>query len=377
MKKNLIIAPNSFKECADSTEAAELISHNFNKLNFSIKSLPLSDGGDGFLKVCRNTFKTKSFLVNIPAPFGENSINVPVEYSEKDGTLYIESAKVLGLNLIPPAERKPAELNSRGLGVLLEKAESIFPGLKKINIGIGGTGTNDFGIGAAAEFGLKLTDINRAELKLYPINYINAAAIIMPSTRHKFIIEAVVDVDNRLLGKNGATRTFAKQKGASDEEIEIMESGFENICRLLVKNNIITSSDKLNGAGGGLAAGLQVFMGAEIKYSRDFILNDIGAGTILRNGNIVITGEGKFDRQSLMDKAPGVIIDYFGNSDSPVFVICGIADAEVLTKLPGNVTVIEMQKYFSSAAESIREFKTGIKKACNEIQDIIRNGYRL
>jgi len=371
MKKNLIIAPNSFKECADSTEIAELITSNFNAQFFDIQSFPLSDGGDGFLSVCKKKFNTKTILINIPKPYGFGSFDVPSEYSDTSKTLYIESAKVLGLNIIPPDERKPALLNSKGLGVLINKAANLLPELKKISIGIGGTGTNDFGIGAASECGLKLLDGNDIEIKPLPVNYINAAKLVMPANKYKFVFEAVVDVDNRLLGKQGATRTFARQKGASDEEIEVMEKGFENICNLLKTNSIITSPDNLNGAGGGLAAGLQVFFNAKLKFSRDFIFTDLGINSIHKNGNIVITGEGKFDLQSLMDKAPGVIIDYFTNSDSEVYVICGIAETEVLKKLPANVKVIEMTKYFSSGAESIKEFKTGIKKACKEIQNFV------
>jgi len=369
MKKNLIIAPNSFKECADSTETSELIASNFNTQVFDIQSFPLSDGGDGFLSVCKKKFNTRTILISIPKPYDSGTFDVSVEYSEISKTLYIESAKVLGLNIIPPDKRKPAVLNSKGLGVLLNQAANLLPELKKISIGIGGTGTNDLGIGAASECGLKLLDENNAELEPLPINYINAVKLVMPANKYKFTIEAVVDVDNRLLGEHGATRTFAGQKGASGEEIEVMEKGFENICNLLKANSIITSADNLNGAGGGLAAGLQSFFYAKLKFSRDFIFNDLGINSIHKNGNIVITGEGKFDLQTLMDKAPGVIIDYFRNSDSEVYVICGIAETEVLKKLQANVKVIEMLKYFSSAGESIKEFKTGIKKACNEIQN--------
>jgi glycerate 2-kinase len=368
MKKKLLIAPNAFKECADSVESANLIKGCFLENNFKFIAMPLTDGGDGFLKVCRDKFNTETLAITIPALFSLGSVAVPVEVSENGDVIYVESAKVVGLNLIPINDRNPAEINTAGLGIMLKHIAENLKAVKKVVIGVGGTATNDFGIGVAAIFGLKLFDNEKNELDPLPANYMHVKKIEYPPAKIPFEIEAVVDVDNNLLGSRGATKMFAKQKGAGDKDIKIMEKGFENICDLLVRDGVITSPDKLNGAGGGLAAGLQVFFNAGLIYSEDFILNYIGIRDVPPENTIVITGEGRFDRQSLMKKAPGVIVNYFGNTASKVFIICGSAEEGIKDEIPGNIEVIEMIKYFSSPEESIKNFKKGIELACEEIK---------
>jgi glycerate kinase len=368
MKKKLLIAPNAFKECADSVETADLIKFCFIEKNFNILTMPLSDGGDGFLKVCRDKFRTETIEVIIPALFGSGNITVPFEVSESGDIIYIESAKVVGLNLIPASDRNPSQINASGLGILLKHITDNFNIVKKIVIGIGGTATNDFGIGAVSIFGLKLFDNEKNELDPLPANYMHVKKIEYPRTKFSFEIEAVVDVDNNLLGGRGATKMFAKQKGAGDNDIKIMEKGFKNICDILVKDGVINSTDKLNGAGGGLAAGLQVFFNAGLIYSEDFILNYIGIRDVHPENTVVITGEGRFDRLSLMKKAPGVIVNHFGNTDTKVFVICGSAEEGIKDEIPGNIEVIEMLKHFSTVEDSIKNFKKGIELACEEIK---------
>jgi glycerate kinase len=365
MKKSILVAPNAFKECADSVEAANIIKNFFNEDEYSISLVPLTDGGDGFLHVCSLKFGAQVVEINVPAPYGKKQIKVP--FGINNDTVYIESARVTGLNLIPLIERKPLCLNTFGLGSLLEHISNNCREVKQVVIGIGGTGTNDLGIGAAAALGLKLFDKDNKELEPLPANYVNVKRIDYSDRKLPYVLKAVVDVDNKLLGEKGAARTFAKQKGASNDDINLMEEGFENICSILVNDGVISSADKLNGAGGGLAAGLRAFFNADLIFSEDFILNELGLGSVSQKIDIVITGEGRFDRQSLMNKAPGVIVNYFKNSQSEVFVVCGSAEKGIRTELPANIKIIEMQKYFASPEESIRRYREGIAKACEEI----------
>lgn len=368
MKKSVLIAPNAFKECAGSVEAAEIIKSCFNTDEYDLYLLPLSDGGDGFLEVCSLKFKAKIRQAVFPAPNGETQIVVP--FAIRNGIVYIESAKVVGLNLISPEARDPLYYNTAGLGLLLKYISDNISEVREVIVGIGGTGTNDFGIGAASAFGIKLLNKDDIAIAPLPINFLNIKKIIYPTEKPPFKIKAVVDVNNQLLGELGATRMFARQKGASDDDIILMEKGFENICSLLERDGLISSAEKLSGAGGGLAAGLQAFFGAQVVFSKDFIINDLELKTF-EDMDIVITGEGRFDKQSLMNKAPGVIVHYFKDSHSRVFIICGSAEENIQKTLPGNVKVIEMQEFFDSTEDSIKNFVHGISLACGKLKTLI------
>src|SRR5690606_15135730 len=220
---------------------------------------------------------------------------------------------ILGLKIVPINKRNPILLDSKGLGVLLKTIMTQESSLNNIVIGIGGTATNDLGLGAASIFGLKLLDDDGKYLPIIPRNYELVKDLIWEQPRIVSKIEIITDVENPLLGENGAARSFARQKGASEKDIEIMESGFENIIKIL------------NGAGGGLAAGMQIFFNAIIKPASDFIFEDLGINNLSYNPDIIITGEGAFDSQTLMKKASGILIEKFRNSGARIFIICGIS----------------------------------------------------
>lgn len=367
----ILIAPNSLKECVDSVTLAEIFSSNLSKFGFNdLISKPISDGGDGFLNVCNKIFSLERICYKIPTPDKNNLINCDVGYSKKDKTIYIESAKVLGLNLIPSNKRHPLYLSSEGMGVLLKKIMADIDQakieVKKIKVGIGGTGTNDMGIGLASIFGLKLFDKNNKMIDNLPKNFYKVKTIKWQKIKFPFSVELVTDVTNPLLGKNGASRIFGKQKGLTSKEIKVAERGFANIVGLLKKEKIISGQKFISGAGGGLAAAFQIFLKAKIIHSDKFILHDLKIKKE-RRLSTVITAEGAFDEQSFMNKATGIIINKFANTSTKIFLVCGIIDGKVKRKLPSNVFPIEISKYFKNKTDSIKHYKKGINLACKGI----------
>ena len=376
-RKTILIAPNSFKECADSAEIANLIDENLTELsNYNLIKKPISDGGDGFLEVCKNNYGLKIKKYDISTPFDNTKFTCEIGYNEKKRRVYIESANVLGLKVIPKDKRQPVYLSSKGLGELLFILyNEVLEGnilLDEVVIGIGGTGTNDLGLGMCSHFGLKIFDNMNHELGIIPKNFYNAEKIFWDKTILPFKIKVITDVDNPLLGENGATTVFGKQKGLLDKEIISIEKGFNKIYNLLEYNKLCDSSKKLSGAGGGLAAGLSIFFNAEIVQSFKFILellNDIDLESI----DAIITGEGAFDSQSMMKKATGSILEIFDKKNIPVFLCSGTISDETLKNLGENVKAIQLIKYFSTKEESIRKYKVGIKSACREIVIILGN----
>ena len=377
MKKKILIAPNSYKECADAVTVSNYIEEELEKFNSPGKIiLPLSDGGDGFLEVCAKYKSLKILEYSISTPYDETTFTCQVGYDKMNQIIYIESAKVLGLNLIPLEKRHPLFLSSKGMGNLFQKLlkdiEQKKLAVKKIIIGIGGTGTNDLGLGLLDEFGLKMKDKDGKFLNIIPANYGKVEQIHWNKIELPFDIELISDVDNLLLGRYGATKIFGKQKGLTDDEITIAENGFKKILKSIKKNDLITSFEDLPGAGGGLAAGLKIFFNAKIKSSKVFI-SEIMDFISKEDIDLVITGEGAFDFQSVSQKATGYLIDIFTELKKTVIVCCGKFDGNISGKLPKNVFVIELRKYFQNDEESIKQFRVGIRMAIKEISERFLN----
>lgn len=372
--KNVLIAPNSYKECCTSVYAANLLEKYLAK-NSKLKliSIPVSDGGDGFLEVCKSNFKLNSLSFQIKRVYSDEIFTVDVGISQDKKTLYIESAKILGLQSIPLNKRKPLLLNSNNLGELLITISKKVNDVEKVIIGIGGTGTNDLGLGFCSAFGLKAFDDNGTELALFPENYRQIKNIKWNRPDLKFNIELIIDVDNPLLGESGATKLFAHQKGATPEAIEIIEDGFVNVIKILKNNNLACLPKKLSGAGGGLAAGLQIFFDAKVIESKEFINEKLLREQLSLVPDFIITGEGSFDKQSLQNKGAKVVIDRFRNTRSPVFLVCGKIDPHSLTKLGGNIIPIELVKFFKNEQDSIINFDKGIKLASEKILTYLAN----
>ncbi|MCX7797401.1 MAG: glycerate kinase [Melioribacter sp.] len=376
---NVLVAPNSFKECADAVELVAIFKSAFetytpselkNQINFLYK--PISDGGDGFLEVCKYYYGLELFHFDIPYPFGKEKFSCPVGYSIDKKLLFIESAEVLGLKRIPKDFRNPLELSSRGMGeLLIQIINSIDSGLfdvKHVIIGIGGTGINDLGLGMMEAFGLEIYDEHDNKLEVLPKNFTNVKKIIVPQVELPFDIEVILDVENPLLGKKGACRAFAQQKGASKEDVIKLEKGFQNILKELELNEDFIN--KLSGAGGGLAAGFKIFFNSNEKYGEEFIKKDLEINSKNLNCNLVITGEGKFDFQSAMNKAVMVILNDFVDKNIPIYLVCG----EVEGELPDNenIHLIELAEYFESSEESIENIVEGIDIAAKKIIEFIK-----
>ena len=367
----ILIAPNSFKECADSVAIADIFAAYLSRQHdYDIISKPISDGGDGFLGVCENNFELEKISYRIPTPYSNRQIKCEAGYSKENKKLFIESADAVGLKLIPPDRRHPLYLSTKGLGVLIKQIAADVNNGKieadKVIIGIGGTGTNDLGIGALSELGMKLEDKHNKVLEPVPINFNETRKILWKAPKLPFKIELVTDVNNPLLGKEGASYIYGSQKGLTTKEIKIADAGFENIIRISEEEGIIQSTKFISGAGGGLAAGFQLFIGAKLILSDKFISRELG---IMNNEkySAVITAEGAFDNQSFMNKATGTIIKKYAGSRAKIFLVCGKIDKSVLYKLPVNVCPIEIAKYFISKTDSIKHYKKGIKLACQEI----------
>jgi len=368
----ILVAPNSFKECADSVKLSELISENLAILpNVKLTKKPISDGGDGFLNVCKFHFGGKLIHYQISTAYDDSLMKCSVLYVEKSKTIFIESAEILGLKVIPKNLRKPQALSSKGIGDLLLKiGDDVKTGkifVDRIYLGVGGTATIDMGLGMMGSLGLKLLDKDTNVLPVLPINNNKVKAIKWNKINLPFEILPIADVANQLTGEEGGVMVYGKQKGATKEELVKIETGFGNILNLLKNNQLIKSLEFLSGAGGGIAASFQIFFNSYCESSYEFILNDLKLADHFSNFDYLITGEGAFDRQTLFGKGAGLLMLYYVNKVKKIFLVCGQVDEEIKAFLPQNVEIIELISFFENKEKSIRNYNLGIKKACEKI----------
>ncbi|MCL4547723.1 MAG: glycerate kinase [Bacteroidetes bacterium] len=376
----ILIAPNSFKECADSVEISELIKTSLFKLlpneiksqiDFSLN--PISDGGDGFISVCQRVFGAELLHFEISTPYNDEKFFCPVGYFQDSRTIFIESAEIFGLKIIPDEFRNPIQISSKGLGELLlqlyDSAENGIMDIENVIIGIGGTGINDLGMGMMEVFGLEFYDRKDNQLEVLPKNFLQVEKIVVPEVNFPFHIEMIIDVENPLLGINGASLTFAEQKGATDEEAKQMEKGFAHILDELEVDEV--TQEGLSGAGGGIAAALKLFFNAEETFADKFVREELKIHPENSNVDMVITGEGKLDTQTLMNKGAFIVVNEFAKQNVPIHFLCGVSEGD-LPEIE-NMKVLEIAEYFDSPEDSIKKIDQGIDLACKRIsKDIIQ-----
>jgi len=380
-KFNILIAPDSFKECADSVEISEYMKASLfrllpdeirNRINFDLK--PISDGGDGFLQVAQRIFGLEFLHFEISYPHSEEKFFCPVAFSEETKTLYVESAEVLGIKLVPTEFRNPMYLSSKGMGDLLihinDSVENGVLVIEKVVIGIGGTAINDLGLGMLQTVGWKFLDDDENEIEPIPANFEKISGFIGEKIEVPFKLELIADVDNPLIGKQGASKVFSIQKGASDDEAEEMDKGFQEVLSVLGISE--KKIDLLNGSGGGLTAAFELFFDINLKYATDFVVDELKIhDTVNNNYDIVITGEGQLDEKSMMNKGAMIVVNEFAAKEIPIYLVCGQTEGD----LPEveNLKVLEVAEYFNSEEESIQKIDKGIEMACKRIgKDIIK-----
>ena len=300
----VLIAVNEFKGSLTSLEIGEIISDKLTSNYDYISSIvqPIADGGDGFLTLFKGFEKMKFKTIN--AARQECEVNYLLDTKRKEAV--IEIAEVIGLKHLKDTQRDPYKTSTVGLGRLISFL--LKKGINHFIIGLGGSATNDCGIGMLSELGIQFTDKNGNPCKhgmndLMKINKIDLRFINDKFKNAKFTI--ISDVNNPLIGKNGATYVYSKQKGLSESKFQEADKYIENFADIVntvvQKNNIFNEG---SGAAGGLGFAFMSFSNATIQSGSQFMINYLGLEKIIQDMDIVITGEGKLDKQSFMGKAP-------------------------------------------------------------------------
>lgn len=373
-RKRILISPNSFKECADSVTIAETMKYYLSVTNDAeLLVRPISDGGDGFLKVCKFYFGGEIRNYKISTAYEGSSFECPVLYCYERREIYIESAEVLGLKVIPKYFRNPLKLSSKGLGELVikinEEIEQKKISVNKVFIGIGGTATIDMGMGMMSELGLTLYNSSNIHLNVIPENYLSVSKLEYTPIKLPFEIIPIVDVDNLLMGNDSGIMIYGKQKGADEMMISLLIKGFNHLLNLLKNNNLVYITQSLSGAGGGIPVAIQLFYDSSVIKSKDFLVSNLGFAYHLNKVDYLITGEGAYDIQTGFGKGAGILIKLFYSNIEKIFLVCGGISKESREELPEQIYPVELQSFFKSPEESIANYTLGLKLACEKIKD--------
>lgn len=319
--KNIIIAPDSFKGTLDAQEICSIISNVIYQYipQAEITCIPMADGGEGLVSSYLKQFGGKRFRECVTGPSGKKVIS---EYGLLgDYMAVVEMASCAGLPLMGN-HLDPFHATTYGVGELLKKiADS---GIKNILMGIGGSATNDLGIGMAAALGYRFFDKSWEELEPMAYNLGKIEHIRKPEKKLGVTITVACDVDTPLCGPDGATYTFGKQKGVLEEQMEELDRNVEHLAKV-IEREFGLDVCKVPGAGaaGGMGAALLVFLGAELKPGIELFLDTIHFDELLKKADLVFTGEGRIDWQSVAGKVPVGISKRAEKAGVPCVALCG------------------------------------------------------
>src|SRR5215203_1536739 len=354
---NIILAPDKFKGSLSSFEVCTSIEKGLQQASdsFNITKLPMADGGDGLSEVIAHYVKLKKRKLTVADPLFRN-IETSWMISENGQTAFVEMAKASGLDLLNPAEYNPLLTTTYGTGQMLQAA--IDSSVKEIIVGIGGSATNDGGIGMAAALGYKLLDKNGKELEPIGANLIHIHQIdkshVMNLSGINF--KVACDVANVLCGENGASRVYGPQKGAGPQMVEELEKGLEHFSEIVKKDlGVDISTLQGGGAAGGMGAGCVAFLHAQLISGIELVMLYGRVEEYISEADIIITGEGKVDAQTLQGKVVSGISRLGKKYGKPVLVVCGTKNisADELTTL-GAVAAFSIANGPTSLEESIK-----------------------
>lgn len=322
----VVIAPDSFKECLTALQAADAIETGWLRVwpESECVKVPMADGGEGTVRSLVDATGGKIIKKQVTGPEGK-PVNGFFGLLGGGDTAVIEMAAAAGLDCVPRNRRNPLKATTFGVGELILAA--LDRGVSHIILGLGGSATNDGGCGMAQALGAKLLDskgytVGPGGAALAELVSIDLSELDSRIANVRFDI--ATDVSNPLTGSKGAAAVFAPQKGASPEDVRILDEALVHFAHI-VRKDLDIEIDRVPGAGaaGGLGAGALCFLGGTICPGVDTVIRAAGLEEKMQGASLVITGEGKIDGQTLFGKTPVGVARCAKKSEIPVIALAG------------------------------------------------------
>ena len=376
----VVVAPNAFKGSLTAAEAALAIARGLTIVDDAIEivSLPIADGGDGTSAVLLAAGDGVIRETIVPDPLGR-PVRASFGLLDAGRTAVLDVATASGIALLAPHEREPLSVSSRGTGKLLSLA--LDAGVETVILGVGGSATVDGGAGLLAALGVGLLDeagtpIASGGAGLARLSRIDLSRVHPALTRVK--LRVACDVNSPLLGPHGAAVLFAPQKGATPDavlELERNLAHFADVIEHTTQRDV--RSLVSGGAAGGLAAGLFGVLGATLESGIDLVLESVGFERALLGADLVITGEGLLDRQSLRNKGPCGVARWAQQRGVPVMALVGgIADDVRLADFYEFAGIFSICRRPMSLEEAMQRCAELLESAAESLLRTVRHGQR-
>lgn len=351
----VLVAPDKFKGSLTSEQVIAAITQGVEAVFSDVEILtqPLADGGEGSLDLIATHLNLQAVEVEAYDPL-MRPLRAP--FFTDGRRAFIEMAKVSGLLLLSEEERNPLKTSTYGTGQLINAA--LAHGCSEINLLVGGSATNDCGLGMAIALGYQVTGAEQGELLGLGEDLLKFERITSPSKSPigQAHFNVLTDVKNPLLGEYGAAFVYAKQKGASRNEIKELEAGAQRLVDYFSNG---FESESGAGAAGGLGYGAMAFLGARVISGIDYIMELTGIDAMVKQVDLVISGEGSFDEQSIQGKVVSGLKALCERHEKPLAIVCGRSD---VNEWQGTAiyAILDRAESTSDAMDNASDYLTGL-----------------
>lgn len=372
----IIIAPDSFKESLTSLEVASAVEAGFKEVfpEATYQKLPIADGGEGTVESLVLATNGKITKAKVIGPLG-NEVDSFYGVCGDKKTVVIEMAASSGLDLVPRDKRNPLITTTYGTGELIKLA--LDAGYRKFIIGVGGSATNDAGVGMLQALGVRLLDGELKDIGFGGASLANLSKIDVSGLDSRIFestIEVACDVNNPLTGPNGASAIFGPQKGATPDMVKLLDSCLAHFAKI-VKKDLGKEIDEQPGAGaaGGIGAALKGFLDAKLLPGVEIIIEQTKFRDLVKDATLVITGEGRIDGQSIFGKAPVGIAKVALEQNVPVIGIAGSLGSDVeVVKEHGIDAVFSVVNSPCSLQEALDNAQENVRLTAKNIAVVLK-----
>ena len=376
----ILIAPDSFKESLNALEVCRAIKSGFSQIfpDADYTLLPMADGGEGTSAVLSYALGGRWKEVRVHDPMMQPIIAKYLLLP--DATAVIEIAQACGLHLLTANHRNPLSTSSFGVGEMI--ADALEEGVKRIIIGLGGSSTNDAGLGMLMALGIMFYDYDGDSLAQGGLQLARLQQIDETQFNPKVldtVFAVACDVTNPLCGPLGASAIFGPQKGANLEQVAMLDNALDNFATICSQHFDNKDSQNIAGAGaaGGLGFALMTFCNAKLQSGFDTVATAVNLAHHIASADLVITGEGKLDAQTSMGKVASGVSQLAKAHNKPVIAICGSVDTvETTQNTPFDVVMPSIQK-LESIDQVLDKAYDNIEITAKNIAASIRLGQRL
>jgi glycerate kinase len=335
-----LIAPDKFKGTLSASEVCEILAEAVRAHDPAAQTdlIPIADGGEGTAELVASQLGAERRSIATVDALGRP---ITAEYFVHQDEAFVDMSAASGLWRIPPGERRPLDSNTLGTGLIVRHLWDL--GIKRISIGLGGSATVDAGLGLAAAVGYTFLDKDGYLVEPFPGRFGVIQRVTPPNVASLPKIIGLADVETRLLGTEGAIRVFGPQKGLQPDEVKSLD---QDLARLVdrVEDSVKTNYSRTirSGAAGGLGYGILTFLRGELVPGFAEVAKRLRLPERISAADVVITGEGKLDYQSLQGKGPFGVAEIAGRAKKPTWVIAGTIEDEVQirTKFEKSVSVV-------------------------------------